>query len=112
MAETGTKESIVAPLAIDVADRIARIDQKRLRAYRLGRLRAELRKRDYMGCLLTDPMNIRYATGSRNMQVWTMHSPGRCAMVQPLLGRPSASAARAEELGFAPSAGTTIARTL
>ena len=81
MAETGTKESIIAPLAIDVADRIGRIDQKRLRAYRLARLRAELRKRDYMGCLLTDPMNIRYATGSRNMQVWTMHSPGRWAFV-------------------------------
>ena len=81
MAETGTKESIIPPLAIDVADRIARIDQKRLRAYRLARLRAELRKRDYMGCLLTDPMNIRYATGSRNMQVWTMHSPGRWAFV-------------------------------
>jgi Xaa-Pro aminopeptidase len=81
MAETGTKESIIAPRAIDVADRIARIDQKRLRAYRLARLRAELRKRDYVACLLTDPMNIRYATGSRNMQVWTMHSPGRWAFV-------------------------------
>ncbi len=81
MAETETKESTVAPLAIDVAGRIARIDQKRLRGYRLARLRAELRKRDYMGCLLTDPMNIRYATGSRNMQVWTMHSPGRWAFV-------------------------------
>jgi len=81
MAETRPKESTVAPLAIDVADRIARIDQKRLHAYRLARLRAELRKRDYMGCLLTDPMNIRYATGSRNMQVWTMHSPGRWAFV-------------------------------
>ncbi len=81
MAETGTKESTVAPLAFDVADRIARIDQKQLRTYRLARLRAELKKRDYMGCLLTDPMNIRYATGSRNMQVWTMHSPGRWAFV-------------------------------
>ena len=81
MVESGTKDPIIAPLAIDVADRIARIDQKRLRAYRLARLRAELRKRDYMGCLLTDPMNIRYATGSRNMQVWTMHSPGRWAFV-------------------------------
>ena len=81
MAETRPKESTIAPLAFDVADRIARIDQKRLRAYRLARLRAELRKRDYIGCLLTDPMNIRYATGSRNMQVWTMHSPGRWAFV-------------------------------
>ncbi|HKO09763.1 MAG TPA: Xaa-Pro peptidase family protein [Alphaproteobacteria bacterium] len=69
------------PLAFDVAARIAAIDQRKLRAYRLARVRAELKKRDYMGCLLSDPMNIRYATGSRNMQVWTMHSPGRWAFV-------------------------------
>jgi len=69
------------PLAFDVAARIAAIDQRKLRAYRLARVRAELKRRDYMGCLLADPMNIRYATGSRNMQVWTMHSPGRWAFV-------------------------------
>ncbi len=69
------------PLAFDVAARIAAIDQRKLRAYCLARVRAELKKRDYMGCLLSDPMNIRYATGSRNMQVWTMHSPGRWAFV-------------------------------
>ena len=69
------------PLAFDVAARIAAIDQRKLRAYRLARVRAEIKKRDYMGCLLSDPMNIRYATGSRNMQVWTMHSPGRWAFV-------------------------------
>jgi len=69
------------PLAFDVAARIAAIDQRKLRAYRLARVRAELKKRDYMGCLLSEPMNIRYATGSRNMQVWTMHSPGRWAFV-------------------------------
>src|SRR5579883_2669202 len=71
----------VAPLDVDVAGSLSRIDQKKLRAYRLERLRSELRKRDYMGAMLTDPLNIRYATGSRNMQVWTMHSPGRWAFV-------------------------------
>lgn len=81
MAEFETKDRVISPLAVDVADGIARIDQARMRAYRLARLRAELSKRDYMGCLLTDPMNIRYATGSRNMQIWTMHSPGRWAFV-------------------------------
>ncbi len=69
------------PLAVDVAARIAAIDQKKLRAYRLARVRAELKKRDLMGCLLADPLNIRYATGSRNMQVWTLHAPGRWAFV-------------------------------
>jgi Xaa-Pro aminopeptidase len=38
-------------------------------------------RRDYMGCLLADPINIRYATGSRNMQVWTLHAPARWAFV-------------------------------
>src|SRR5262249_4982055 len=33
-------------------DCIDQPDMKRLRAYRLGRLRAELRSRDYAGCLL------------------------------------------------------------
>jgi len=40
-----------------------------------------LHKRDYAGCLLADPINIRYATGSRNMTLWTMHAPSRWAFV-------------------------------
>ena len=36
-------------------------------AGRLERLRAELRRADVAGALLTDPINLRYATGSRNM---------------------------------------------
>jgi Xaa-Pro aminopeptidase len=79
MTEPGTRTA--APLAFDIAERIARIDEKKLRSYRLGRLRAELKRLDYMGCLLVDPLNIRYATGSRNMQVWTLHAPGRWAFV-------------------------------
>ena len=81
MSEAGRERTLATPLAFDVARRIAAIDQRKLRAYRLARVRAELKKRDCMGCLLADPMNIRYATGSRNMQVWTMHSPGRWAFV-------------------------------
>src|SRR5882724_10953014 len=52
------------PLAVDVPARLAAIDQKKLRAWRLERLRAELRKRDYAGALFGDPLNIRNATGS------------------------------------------------
>ena len=48
-----------------------------LRAYRRARLQAELRRRDYGAALLFDPMNIRYATGSRNMSVWTSHTAAR-----------------------------------
>jgi Xaa-Pro aminopeptidase len=56
-------------------------DMKRLRAFRLERVRAELRKRDYAGILLYDPINLRYATGSRNMAVWLLHNATRYAYV-------------------------------
>ena len=56
-------------------------DMKRLRAYRMGRLQAELQQRDLGGAVLYDPINIRYATGSRNMAVWTLHNPARYAFV-------------------------------
>jgi Xaa-Pro dipeptidase len=61
-------------------------DMVRLRAYRLGRVQEQLRQRDYSAILLYDPLNIRYATGSRNMTVWKMHSTGRYAFV-PAEGR-------------------------
>ena len=73
--------STTRPLAVDVPARLAAIDERKLRAYRLERLRAELKKRDYAGAIFGDPLNIRYATGSRNMAVWTAHAPGRWAFV-------------------------------
>jgi Xaa-Pro aminopeptidase len=69
------------PLGLDLTARIAEIDEARMRKDRLARLRAELAKRDYAGALLADPMNLRYATGARNMAVWTMHAPGRYVFV-------------------------------
>ncbi len=53
----------------------------RMRQTRLDRLCAELQKREYAGALLFDPLNIRYATDSSNMQVWTAHNPARAAFV-------------------------------
>lgn len=52
-----------------------------MRQYRLGRLVGELRKRDYAGLLLFDPLNIRYATDSSNMQLWVTHNPSRACFV-------------------------------
>ncbi|MDH3593501.1 MAG: Xaa-Pro peptidase family protein [Rhodospirillales bacterium] len=57
------------------------IDMVALRAYRLERVREQLRQRDYAGAVLYDPINIRYATGSRNMSVWTMHNAVRYCFV-------------------------------
>jgi Xaa-Pro aminopeptidase len=57
------------------------IDEPAIRRHRLDRVRQGLRERDYAGAVLFDPVNIRYATGSRNMQVWTMHNPCRYAFI-------------------------------
>ena len=61
-------------VGMGLLDCVAQPDMKRMRAYRLARVRAELRKRDYAGLLLYDPINLRYATGSRNMAVWALHN--------------------------------------
>jgi Xaa-Pro aminopeptidase len=54
---------------------------ERLRAYRLARVREQLVRLDYAGAVLFDPINIRYASGTSNMQVWTQHSPDRYLFV-------------------------------
>ena len=58
-----------------------RIDEAAIRAYRGERIRGELRRQDHEAVLVADPVNLRYATGSRNMQVWTMHNLCRYAIV-------------------------------
>jgi Xaa-Pro aminopeptidase len=62
-------------------DRAAAIDLDRLRRGRLERVRAELEKRDLAACVLVDPVNIRYATGARNMQVFHARNPARYLFV-------------------------------
>src|SRR5918995_2526650 len=52
-----------------------------MRKYRLERVRAELRRRDYAGVLLYDPINIRYITDATNMQVWVTHNATRYCFV-------------------------------
>ena len=52
-----------------------------LREYRLQRLADALQARDYGGILLTDPLNIRYASDTTNMQLWNSHNPFRACFV-------------------------------
>jgi len=61
---------------------------KSLRAYRLGRLQAALKRHEVAAIVLHDPCNIRYATGARNMAVWTLHNHVRAAFV-PAEGLPA-----------------------
>ena len=77
MSETGEGRAAPRWASANVKDNERQIDMMALRAYRMGRVQAELRRRDYGAALLFDPMNIRYATGSRNMSVWTSHTPAR-----------------------------------
>ncbi|MFO6463852.1 dimethylsulfonioproprionate lyase DddP [Jannaschia sp. KMU-145] len=53
-----------------------------MRRYRLDRLIAACAARDYGGLLLFDPLNIRYATDSTNMQLWNAHNPFRAVLVR------------------------------
>jgi Xaa-Pro aminopeptidase len=58
------------------------IDLVSVRAYRLGRVRAEMRKREIAALIVSDPVNIRYATGARNMQVFcARNTPSRYLIV-------------------------------
>lgn len=58
-----------------------RVDAPRLHRERLARLRGELRRIGCAGALLYDPTNIRYATGTSNMQVYALHNPCRYVFV-------------------------------
>ena len=62
-------------------DHEPQIDMGRLRAGRLARLREQVVAADVAAALLFDPVNIRYATGTRNMQVYGQHNPDRYVLV-------------------------------
>ncbi len=56
-------------------------DRTAIRWYRLERIREQLRALGCDGALLYDPLNVRYATDTTNMSVWTMHNAVRYAFV-------------------------------
>jgi hypothetical protein len=56
-------------------------DMAAMRAWRLARVREQLARCDCAGIVVTDPINVRYATDSTNMQVWCLHNPVRYAFV-------------------------------
>jgi Xaa-Pro aminopeptidase len=71
-------QSICWPELIDLAPESAGIDLKAVRQYRLGRVREQMKRYDVNVLILSDAVNIRYATGARNMQVFSSrNSPSR-----------------------------------
>ena len=56
-------------------------DLTEMRRYRWARLTQHIVDRDYGGLLMFDPLNIRYATDSTNMQLWNTHNPFRAVLL-------------------------------
>lgn len=64
-----------------IIDPYRAIDEKGVRSYRLNRTRQLLTQFKMDAAVLFDPLNLRYATGCRNMQVWTSHHLARYVFV-------------------------------
>lgn len=52
-----------------------------MRRFRWQRLTQHIVDRGYGGLLMFDPLNIRYATDSTNMQLWNTHNPFRAVLL-------------------------------
>ncbi len=52
-----------------------------MRRHRWERLTAAVVERDLAGILMYDPLSIRYATDTTNMQLWAAHNPFRACLL-------------------------------
>ena len=57
------------------------INFKKLRSYRLDRVKKELEKNNLEACILFDPVNIRYALDTVNMSIYNMHNLTRYCFI-------------------------------
>ena len=57
------------------------INFKKLRSYRLDRVKKELEKNNLEACILFDPVNVRYTLDTVNMSVYNMHNLTRYCFV-------------------------------
>ncbi len=60
---------------VEMTDTLEMIDLAKMRTYRLERLRAEMKRQDVGGCVLTSVYSIRYATGMRDAGIMQSHIP-------------------------------------
>ncbi len=56
-------------------------DLPAMREYRWRRLTDAIVERDLAGLLMYDPLNVRYATDTTNMQLWCAHNPCRACLL-------------------------------
>ena len=67
---------------LDQAPESMGINLKEVRQYRLGRVRAEMATRQINALIISDPVNIRYTCGVRNMQIFSArNTPSRYLLV-------------------------------
>jgi Xaa-Pro aminopeptidase len=64
-----------------LADGLVLPDLDAMQQYRFDRVQEQLAEQGVGGIILMDPMNLRYATASTNMQIWAMHNACRYAWV-------------------------------
>jgi Xaa-Pro dipeptidase len=76
------RPALAAISLLDMAPESAGIDLAAVRRYRLNRVRAQMQSRNIAALILSDPVNIRYATGTRNMQVFcARNTPSRYLII-------------------------------
>lgn len=72
------RSDLSAIALLDRAPESEGIDLRAVRRYRQDRVRSEMARHLIDAVILSDPVNIRYATGTRNMQVFSMrNAPAR-----------------------------------
>ncbi|MEO5321907.1 aminopeptidase P family N-terminal domain-containing protein [Mesorhizobium sp. CC13] len=72
------RSDLSAIALLDRAPESEGIDLRQVRRYRHGRVREQMARHGVDAVLLSDPINIRYATGTRNMQIFSQrNAPSR-----------------------------------
>lgn len=70
----GERSDLSSIALLDRAPESEGIDLKAVRKYRQDRVRSEMARYNVDAVILSDPINIRYATGTRNMQVFSQRN--------------------------------------
>lgn len=75
----------IGPTALAIAEwdaaGLVQPNLARMREFRWQRLTDHVVSRGYGGLLMFDPLNIRYATDTTNMQLWNTHNPFRAVLL-------------------------------
>ena len=103
MAKVAHQKDLVGQQVVDYEDRV---DVARLKKDRLARLQEQMARLDLGGILMFDPVNVRYATGSRSSGAYNLRRFQRYALIPregaPVLFGDMSSAQDTDELRVRP----------